>query len=154
MNENFKEIDTKELQLPETTFSRDIESKVFQAIVFQCLSKIEGIYLVSKGLIDSLLGRDSQESYSAIHVDQDQKQHSVSIKIEINIKFGLCIPEKAEEIQSKIIEAISKFTGLHVSCVHVIFKNLVVESKEKDEDLDEEGDELAIAGNDEEYEGF
>jgi len=154
MNEKFKEIDTKELQLPETTFSRDIESKVFQAIVFQSLSKIEGIYLVSKGLIDSLLGRDTQESYSAIHVDQDQKQHSVSIKIEINIKFGLCIPEKAEEIQSKIIEAISKFTGLHVSCVHVIFKNLVVETKESEDDIDEDDELATITGNDDEYEGF
>lgn len=153
MNEKFKEIDTKELQLPDTTFSRDIESKVFQAIVFQCLSKIDGITLVSKGLIDSLLGRDSQENFSAIHIEQDQKQHSVSVKIEINIKYGISIPEKAEEIQAKIIEAISKFTGLHVNCVHVIFKNLLVDSPDKDEEVEDEEEMEAISSSDE-YEGF
>ena len=152
MDDKFKEMDPKEIQLPETTFSRDIESKVFQAIIYQCLSKIEGIHLMSKGLIDSLLGRDSQENYSAIHVEQDQKQHSVSVKLEVSIKFGISIPEKADEIQSKIIEAVSKYTGLHVSCVHVIFKNLIIEQKEKEEDL--EDDELETVKTEEEYEGF
>ena len=154
MNEKFKEMDTKEIQLPETTFSRDIETKVFQSIVFKALSKIEGIHLVSKGLIDSLLGRDAQESFSAIHIEQDQKQHSVSVKLEVNIKFGIAIPEKSDEIQSKIIEDISKFTGLHVSSVHVIFKNLVSELTKIEED-EEEDDELeTIVNNEEEYEGF
>jgi len=153
MNDKFKEIDTKELQLPETTFSRDIESKVFQAIVFQCLAKIEGITLVSKGLIDSLLGRDTQENYSAIHIEQDQKQHAVSVKIEVNIKYGISIPEKAEEIQSKIIETISKFIGLHVNCVHVIFKNLIVEQQNKEEKVKEEEEMESLASSDE-YEEF
>ena len=155
MNEKFKEMDTKEIQLPETTFSRDIETRVFQSIVFKALNKIEGIHLVSKGLIDSLLGRDAQESFSAIHIEQDQKQHSVSVKLEVNIKFGIAIPEKAEEIQSTIIEDISKFTGLHVSSVHVIFKNLLSDIIKKEEDEEEEDDELeTIVNNEEEYEGF
>jgi len=151
--DKFKEMDPKELQLPETVFSRDIESKVFQAIVFQCLSKIDGIHLVGKGLIDSLLGRDSQDNYSVIHIEQDQKQHSVFVKIELHIKYGLSIPDKAEEIQSKIVEAISKYTGLHVSGVHVIFKNLIVEIAAKEKE--EEKEELeALNALDDEYEGF
>ncbi len=155
MNEKFKEMDPKEIQLPETTFSRDIETKVFQSIVFKALSKIDGIQLVSKGLIDSLLGRDSQESFSAIHIEQDQKQHSVSVKIEVNIKFGLSIPEKSEEIQSKIIQDISKFTGLHVSSVHVIFKNLLPDITKTQEEEEDEEDELeTIVNNEDEYEGF
>lgn len=156
MNEKFKNIDTKELQLPETTFSRDIESKVFQAIVFHCLSKIDGIALVTKGIIDSLLGRDSQENYSAISVEQDQKQHSVAIKVEVNIKYGISIPEKAEEIQSKIIEAISNFTGLHVNCVHVIFKNLFIDTKNNERENNEReiNEELETLSNSDEYEGF
>ncbi|NGX33737.1 MAG: hypothetical protein K1060chlam1_00078 [Candidatus Anoxychlamydiales bacterium] len=156
MNEKFNQVDTKEIELPETTFSRDIETKVFQSIVFKALNKIEGIHLVSKGLIDSLLGRDAQESFSAIHIEQDQKQHSVSVKLEVNIKFGIAIPEKSEEIQSKIIEDVSKYTGLHVSSVHVIFKNLLSEvaATEADEDDDDEDELETIVNNEEEYEGF
>ncbi|HEU64549.1 MAG: hypothetical protein KR126chlam4_01152 [Candidatus Anoxychlamydiales bacterium] len=154
MNDNFKEMDTKEIQLPETTFSRDIETKVFQSIVFKALNKIEGIHLVSKGLIDSLLGRDAQESFSAIHIEQDQKQHSVSVKLEVNIKFGIAIPEKSDEIQSKIIEDISKYTGLHVSSVHVIFKNLLSEITKVEEEDDDDDELETIVSNEEEYEGF
>ena len=37
-----KKVDTKEFELPETVFIRDIENKVFQSIVLQCLAQIDG----------------------------------------------------------------------------------------------------------------
>jgi uncharacterized alkaline shock family protein YloU len=155
MNQKFDQIDSKELSLPETTFSRDIESKIFQAIIFQCLLKIEGISLPGKNLIDSILGRDAKDRYTGINVEQDLKEHSVSIKVEVNIKYGLSIPEKSEEIQSKIIEEISKLTGLHVSCVHVIFKNLILEiTNEQEDEIEEEEEDKSSKNIEEEYEGF
>ncbi|MFT5318718.1 MAG: hypothetical protein ACI8RA_001986, partial [Chlamydiales bacterium] len=39
-------VDTKELEVPDTVFVRDIENRVFQAIILQGLSKIEGISLL------------------------------------------------------------------------------------------------------------
>jgi len=119
-------LDTKEFELPETVFVRDIENRVFQGIVLQCLSLIDGISLVEGNFIDNILGRGSLETgVKGITTDQDNKSHSISIKIEINICYGFSIPEKAEEIQTKVTEEITKLTGLHVSCVHVIFKNIV-----------------------------
>ena len=38
-----KRMDTKEFELPETVYVRDIETSVFQGIVLECLSKISGI---------------------------------------------------------------------------------------------------------------
>jgi uncharacterized alkaline shock family protein YloU len=120
-----KNIDTKEFELPDTVFIRDIESRVFQAIVLQCLANIEGVALLEGNLIDSLLGRDSLDGVKGIHVEQEQKNHSVNIKVDINVAYGVCIPEKAEEIQTKIAQDVSRLTGLHVGCVHVVFKNLI-----------------------------
>lgn len=125
MHNPLKEIDTKELELPETTFIRDIETKVFQSIALQCLSQIDGIEPIEGNFFDSLLGRDRQESVKGIHVDQDQKSHSVNVKVEVNVAYGICIPDKAEEIQTKLLKEISQLTGLHVGSVHVIFKNLI-----------------------------
>lgn len=125
MHNPLKEIDTKELELPETTFIRDIETKVFQSIALQCLSQIDGIEPLEGNLFDSLLGRDRQESVKGIHVEQDQKNHSVNVKVEVNVAYGICIPDKAEEIQTKLLEEISQLTGLHVGTVHVVFKNLI-----------------------------
>lgn len=119
-----KKVDTKEFELPETLFIRDIEDKVFQSIVLQCLAQIEGISLVEGNFIDHLLGRSS-EGVKGITAEQDDKNQAVNIKVEVNITFGTSIPKKAEEIQTKIADEITKLTGLHVSSVHVVFKNVI-----------------------------
>lgn len=120
-----KKVDTKEFELPETVYSRDIENRVFQSIVLQVLATIEGISLLEGNLIDNLLGRTATESVKGIYAEQDMHSHTIGIKVEINICYGLSIPEKAEEIQNKIAEEITKLTGLHVSSVHVVFKNII-----------------------------
>ena len=125
MHDQLKHMDKKEVDLPNTAFIWDIESKVFQSIVVRCLSKIEGVALLEGNFMDSLLGRDTNERIKGIVVEQDQKNHSIQVKIEINVKYGILIPQKAEEIQTKVAEEISLFTGLHVDSVHVVFKNLV-----------------------------
>lgn len=117
-------MDAKEFELPETVFIWDIENRVFQSIALQCLSEIEGIALLEGNLFDALLGRDCGERVKGIHVEQAQKDHAVTVKVEVKVAYGVCIPEKAEEIQSKITQEISRLTRLRVGCVHVIFKNL------------------------------
>lgn len=124
MYDSLKNMDAREIELPDTVFIRDIETRVFQGIVVQSLAKISGIGLLEGNLFDSLLGREI-ESVKGIHVEQDQKKHSVAIRVEINIVYGFQIPEKAEEIQTLLAEDISRWTGLHVASVHVIFKDLI-----------------------------
>lgn len=138
----YDKLDCKELDLPDTVFIRDIESRVFQAIVLQCLSKIEGIALQEGNLFDSLLGREV-ERVKGIYVEQDQKQHSVLVRVEVSIAYGLSIPEKAEEIQSKIVEEVTRWSGLHVSTVHVIFKDLVLPSLEEEKEPQKDSDHEA-----------
>lgn len=131
MKVDSKKVDTKEFELPETLFIRDIENRVFQSIVLQCLSQIEGITLVEGNFIDNIFGRTGQEGTKGISAEQDSKSHSVNIKVEVNVCFGISIPEKAEEIQNKIAEEITKITGLHVATIHVVFKNVVPEDQAK-----------------------
>lgn len=127
MNDQFTDLDTKEIEFADTIFVRDIETRVFQAIVIKCLAEIEGVSLLGGNLLDNLLGREGNERIKGIHVEQDQKNHSVSIKVEVNVAHGISIPEKAEEIQTKIAAEVCSLTGLHVACVHVIFKALISE---------------------------
>ncbi len=131
MHDPLKQIDTKELELPETVFIRDIETKVFQSIVLQSLSQIEGVETLEGNLFDNLLG-DGLDGVKGLHVDQDQKNHSINVRIEINVAYGISIPEKAEEIQNKILQDISHLTSLHVGSVHVIFKNLISQKAKSD----------------------
>jgi len=141
MHDQFKQIDTKELEFADTIFIRDIETRVFQAIVIKCLVDVEGVALLEGTLLDNLLGREGNERVKGIHVEQDQKSHSVSIKVEVNVAHGISIPEKAEEIQAKIAAEVCKLTGLHVSCVHVIFKALISDKPLIEESVEEESKE-------------
>ena len=143
MEDQFKDLDTKELKFADTTFVRDIETRVFQSIVINCLAEMEGVALLEGTLLDNLLGREGNERIKGIHVEQDSKNHSVSIKVEVNIAHGISIPEKAEEMQSKIAAEVCELTGLHVSLVHVVFKalipeeslNRIIEEELEDEDV-------------------
>ena len=124
----FEELDTKEIDLPDTVFVRDIESRVFQSITIKCVADIEGVALLEGNLIDNLLGREGVERIKGIYIEQDSKNHAVSIKLEVNVVYGISLPEKAEEIQTKLVKEITRWTGLHVACIHVVFKNILPES--------------------------
>lgn len=140
MNRSFKGIDPKEVILPETLFIRDIDTKVFQSIIFECLQKIEGIAPIESSLIETFLVGEKGERVKGIHVDQDEKNHSVKVRVDVYVAYGISIPEKAEEIQSKIVQEISQWTGLHVSSVHVVFKSLI--AKQREGSFSEEKEEL------------
>ncbi len=133
MKEDSSKVDTKELELPETLFSRDIETKVIQVIILQALSKIEGVGLLEGNLIDTLFGREV-ERIKGIYVEQDSKNHLVKVNVEIKIDYDISIPEKTEEIQNSIVEEITRLTGLHVAAVHVIVKGLILSNPQKTED--------------------
>jgi len=129
-------VDTKEFEFPETVFSRDIETRVIQIIILQCLGKIEGVGLIGGALIDTLLGREI-ERIKGISVEQDSKNHLVKVRVEINVLYGIMIPDKAEEIQTKIVQEIVRLTGLHVATVHVVIKGLISEEIQKSEGKEE-----------------
>lgn len=123
--ESAAKFDTKEFDFPETIYIRDIENRVFQAIVLQCLAKIQNISLVEGGFIDNIFTRGGIESVKGIVAEQDGKNQSVKIRVEVNVSYGVSIPNKADEIQTKITEEVTKLSGLHVACVHVVFKGLI-----------------------------
>lgn len=131
--DNPSKLDTKEFVLPETVFSRDIETRVIQVIILHCLGKIEGVSLMGGTLIDTLFGRDV-ERVKGIFVEQDSKNHLIKVKVEISIEYGISIPQKAEEVQIKIVEEITRLTGLHVAAVHLVVKGLIPpKAKEENE---------------------
>ncbi|MCB1119306.1 MAG: Asp23/Gls24 family envelope stress response protein [Chlamydiia bacterium] len=123
-------VDPKEFELPETFFEMDIDNKVFQGIVLQCLSQIEGITLIGGNFIDHILGRD-QDRIKGVHVEQDRETASINVKIEVNIEYSRSIPQKAEEIQTKLSDDITRLTGLHVGTIHVLFRNVIPKGSAK-----------------------
>lgn len=108
-----------------TTFSINVDNRVIESIVSKSLMTIEGVELIGTNRLDSILGRDPISKVSAIHVEQDYKEQLTNLKIELNIAYGLSIPEKAEEVQKKIRDEVTRLTGMQIGYIHVIFKNLI-----------------------------
>lgn len=125
VNGSTSRLDKSELDYPDTLYIRDIENRVFQSIVARSLTQVEGIGLTEGNLIGSLFGQS--EGIKGIWVEQDSKNHSVSVRCELNIAYGISIPQKATEIQTVITQEITRLTGLHVAQVHIIFKNIIPE---------------------------
>ena len=123
-----EKLDTKEFEFPKTTFSHDIETRVIQIIILQALNKIGGVALLEGRLFDTLFGREI-ERVKGIIVEQDSKNHSLKVKIEINVEYGVTIPEITAKVQERVVEEIVKLTGLHVASVHVVVKGLVQQAE-------------------------
>jgi len=123
------QIDTREFDLPETVYSRDIENRVFQGIIVKTLSQISGIGLLEGRFFDNLVGRIDR--IKGISTQQDPTTQSLKVRIEVSIQYGISIPEKAEEIQAAVVEDLVKMTGVRVSEVHVVFKGLTSEEEQK-----------------------
>lgn len=116
-------VSQKEPELPDTIYSSDIEDRVFQGIIVNALSTIEGIHLIDGSFFQSLIGR--MDKVKGIIVEQDPINHSVKLQVEVNVQYGVSIPEKAEEIQNVVSKEVTKMTGVHVGEIHVIFRELV-----------------------------
>ena len=119
------EIEIEEQNTDEVVFVQDVENKVFQAIVVKTLMKIEGVRLLEEGsLIDDLLGREGQSRIKGVYIEQDLKSHSVAIKIEIELAYGLSLKRVAKNVQHAIVKDIKEFSGFNISSVHLVFKHL------------------------------
>jgi uncharacterized alkaline shock family protein YloU len=121
-------MDMNEIELPETLFVRNIDSRVFQGIVKQCLAQIEGIKLLESHRFTRLLPQSAVYGVRGISVDQD-KSSSVTIRIQVKICYGFSIPKKSDEIHQKVSQQVTHLTGVHVSAVRVHFKGLAQEGR-------------------------
>lgn len=146
-----KGLDTRELKFPETLYVRDIEDRVFQGIVLECIKEIGGIAPVEGSFISSIFNPSPQEGIKGVTIEQNPKEKSVGIKVEVNVNYGESIPDKAEEMQSKIAEEVTRLTGLHVSYVHVVFKHIIPYGETTPEGFQESTKTLREGASEDEY---
>jgi uncharacterized alkaline shock family protein YloU len=124
-----EKLDRREFDFPETHYLSNIDNKVFQNIVANAVQEIEGVSLYGGKLFGQLLLRERRENARSIRISQNEASHSVEVIVEVTIAYGLSIPTVAEELQNKIAERIIEMTGLHVSSIEVIFRDIVSRDK-------------------------
>lgn len=117
-------ISLPEVDPSKTVCSHDIETRAIQILILNILNKVEGVCLLATNLIDTLLGREA-ERLKGIFVEQDPKTHTLKIRIEVNMHYGISIPEKVKEVHRRILQEVEEFMQLPVAHIHVVVKGLV-----------------------------
>lgn len=115
---------SKELQFPETVYEQEVGMKAFRSIVLKTLTEIEGVFFLEENLMDSILGREGVEGVRGIEVHQLEGQPALDVQVRICLASGLSIPQMVEQIQSQIVQALTKDTGLHVARVQVVVEDI------------------------------
>lgn len=118
-----------------------ITERALAMIVRNSVSSIPGVTrLTGNTLVDNLaelVGRKSLKD-RAISIKLDKEGH-LTVEVAINIRYGYNLPETAEDLQNTIAGDIFSYTGLTVSNVDVIVRDLE-EIVEEEESADSDGD--------------
>lgn len=96
-----RRVDTGEFELPETVFVRNIDDRVFQSIVVQCLSKIDGVALAEGTFIDTLFNRASPDNIKGVYAEQDNKNHWSGSKLSSTSDTACRSPAKLKKCRPK-----------------------------------------------------
>ena len=118
-----------------------IHDGVIATLTRRAALAVEGVSrLAGNALVDNLAeivgSRRMQARAIAISVNENNQ---VTIEIKLNLKTGYTIPEVAENVQKAVIAEVEKITGMTVTTVHVLIKDIDDETFADD---DENGEEI------------
>lgn len=122
-----------------------ISDDVIATIASIATKTVEGVFEMSGSITGGfveLFGKKNPSKGVKVSISEDD----VSIDIFVVVKFGIKIPEVADEIQVKVKNEVEAMTGLNVVAVNVNVDGIRISSKvsENAEDDDYEMDDSAV----------
>jgi len=89
--------------------------------------EVEGVGEMTTRLLDVFSGKDQ-------HVSIEAKEDSLSVEISVSIVYGYNLLEVAQKVQYVVSESLKLNFGLKDVHVHILIKELIVESKPLNEE--------------------
>ncbi len=135
-----KAAEYQEAIIPEETNSSGairISSGVISTIARRAACSIQGVTRITgNSLVDNIAEFVGSRKVldRAIQIDVDGS--TVAVTLSINICYGVSLPEIAANVQRAVADQIQELTGLEVSQVNVIIREM--EELPRDEDAEEE----------------
>ena len=103
-----------------------IHKKAIADIAFSAMNQVEGVSVLPKDIGNRFLEFLGQKAYSGIRVGID-KDHQVTIKLEIYVKYGINIPEAAKQVQDVVRSAVEQIADLTLKEIHVNVQGIDME---------------------------
>ena len=95
-----------------------IHKKAIAEIALSALNDIEGVSLMEKDVFGTIRQWLKQEDVPGISVFVDENQ-DVLIDLNVNVRYGLNIPDVAREIQDAVKAAIRKTVDIYIKDINV-----------------------------------
>jgi len=108
-----------------------IANEVVAIIAGIATSEVPGVAAMSSGIVDDIttsLGMKSSKRGVKVEITED----TVNITISIVVDFGVRIPDVAQTIRTKVIDAVQTMTGLTVNTVNIYVQGINVKKDHRD----------------------
>jgi uncharacterized alkaline shock family protein YloU len=113
-----------------------IANEVISIIAGLATSEVPGVASMSSGFMDEIttsLGMKSNKKGVKVEVDGNVASISISVVVE----FGVKITEVAENIRSRVIDAVQSMTGLSVQGVNIYIQGINLKKEPPAQNLEE-----------------
>ncbi len=104
--------------------SIQIHKKVIADIAAAALSEIEGVTLSLRSWRNRLMEFVGRKELAGINVQID-KNSQVSLELKVYIRYGINIPDMAQQVQETVRRAVEKTTDINLKEVNVNIQGIV-----------------------------
>lgn len=120
-----------------------ISDEVVETIASVAISEISGVSSTGSGFVDGIAKRLTKKPVTS-GIKANIGEETVSVDINIVVKYGVRIPEVAWEVQDAVKREIELMTGLTVDKVNVrvVGIDIPMDDEQDDEDKDKSTDEV------------
>ena len=111
-----------------------IHESVITTIVRKVAAETEGVSRISgNSIIDNIAEIVGSKRMQGRSISVQMGKSSVAVEVSVNLFFGYKLPEVAGNLQLSIEEEIKKITGLEVSNVDIVIREIDEPVEKKDE---------------------
>lgn len=111
-----------------------IHGNVIAAIVRKIACSVEGVAKISgSSFVDNIAEMVGSKKMHDRSIVVEMGESSVSVEVSINLVYGVSLPDVAEKVQKAVSAEISRLTGLKVSKVNIVIREIEYPDDGKEE---------------------
>lgn len=123
-----KPIETNSYEMGKT----EIANEVIAIIAGLAASEVKGVASMSSGIVEDITSSlGMKNARRGIKVETEGK--TATITISIIVEYGFKITEVADNIRSRVIEAVETMTGMSVKEVNIFVQGIDIKKEQKKE---------------------
>ena len=112
-----------------------ISSTALATIIRRAACSVDGVSRIAgNSLVDNIAEFVGSKKVMHRAIQVKIGESSIEVELAINICYGFALPDIAGNVQKTIVRMVREFTGLNVSCVNVILREMEFPGENEDDE--------------------